>query len=84
MLNFFNPASNTAQQSFVKLVNSGTKSSAVTISGVDDAGQIAPSGDVTLTLAADQSTGLSAIDLEQGNTDLKLTGALAFAPEDGG
>ena len=75
-LNFFNPASNTAQQSFVRLVNSGTESSAVTISGVDDAGQIAPKGDVTLTLAAGQSTELSASDLEQGNANLQLNGSL--------
>jgi hypothetical protein len=75
-LNFFNPASNTAQQSFMRLVNSGTESSAITISGVDDAGQIAPNGDVSLTLAAGQSTELSAADLEQGNTDLQLNGSL--------
>jgi hypothetical protein len=75
-LSFFNPASNMAQQSFVRLVNSGTESSAVTISGVDDSGQIAPNGDLTLTLAAGQSTELSAADLEQGNTNLKLIGSL--------
>ena len=75
-LNFFNPASNTAQQSFMRLVNAGTESSAVTISGVDDVGQIAPNGDVTLTLAAGQSIELSAADLEKGNADLQLIGSL--------
>jgi len=48
----------------------------VTISGVDDAGQIAPNGDVTLTLAAGQSTELSAADLEQENANLQLNGSL--------
>jgi len=75
-LNFFNPASYTAQQSFMRLINSGTEDTYITISGVDDTGQIAPNGDVSLVLAAGHSVELSAADLEQGNADLKLRGSL--------
>ena len=75
-LSFFNPASNTAQQSFVRLVNSGSESASITISAVDDTGQIAPNGDVSLALAAGHSVELSAADLEKGNADLQLTGSL--------
>jgi hypothetical protein len=75
-LNFFNSASNTAQQSFMRLINSGTEDTYITISGVDDAGQVAPNGDVSLLLAAGQSVELSAKDLEQGNAALKLRGSL--------
>jgi hypothetical protein len=75
-VSFFNPASNTAQQSFVRLVNPSVESASVTISGVDDAGQIAPNGDVFLTLGAGESAELSASDLEQGNVDLQLMGSL--------
>lgn len=50
----------------------------MTINAVDDAGQISPNGDVTFTLAAAQSIELSASDLEQGNTDLKLMGSLGI------
>jgi hypothetical protein len=75
-VSFFNPASNTEQQSFIRLVNTDAQSTAVTISGVDDAGQMAPNGDVSLTLAAGHSVELSAADLEEGNSVLQLLGSL--------
>ena len=75
-LSFFNPASNTMQQSFIRLINSGRESSAVTITAVDDAGQISPNGDVSLTLGPGESVELSATDLEEGNTNLQLIGSL--------
>lgn len=60
----------------MRLVNSGTERSSVTISGVDGAGQIEPNGAVYLTLVADQSIDLSAVDLEQSNTNRQLNGSL--------
>ena len=75
-LSFFNPASNETQQSYMRLINSSPEISSVTISAVDDAGQISPNGDVSLTLGSGQSVDLSATDLEQGNADLQLIGSL--------
>jgi len=75
-VSFLNPASNTTQQSFIRLINAGAKSSSITISAVDDVGQISPNGDVLLTLAAGKSLELSASDLEQGNPNHELNGSL--------
>ena len=75
-LSFFNPASNSTQQSFIRLINSGSEISSVTISAVDDVGQMSPNGDVSLILGSGQSVDLSATDLEQGNANLQLNGFL--------
>jgi len=75
-VSFLNPASKTAQQSFIRLINTGAESSSITISALDDVGQISPNGDVLLTLAAGKSLELSASDLEQGNPNLQLNGSL--------
>ena len=75
-LNFFNPANNKAQQSFMRLINTGVETSSVTISAIDDSGQIAPNGDVSLKLGARQSLEFSATDLEQGDADMRLMGYL--------
>ena len=47
----------------------------MTISAIDDAGQISPNGDVSLMLGAGKSVEFSASDLEEGNADL-LKGSL--------
>ena len=60
----------------MRLVDSATERSSVTISGVDGAGQMPTNGDVYLTLVADQSIDLSAVDLEQGNPNQQLNGSL--------
>ena len=75
-VSFLNPASNAAQQSFIRVINAGAESSSITISAVDDVGQISPNGDVLLTLAAGKSLELSASDLERGNPNLQLNGSL--------
>ncbi len=67
----FNPGSNRDQRSSLRLVNTGTGSEQVSISGVDDAGSIA--GPVTLTLPAGQSRTLSALDLEEGARNVEGT-----------
>ncbi len=75
-VSFLNPASKTAQMSVVRLINPNAENSSVTISAIDDNGQIATNGDVTLTLPAGESRDLSSTDLEQGNPDLPMTGSL--------
>jgi hypothetical protein len=77
-VNFLNSGDNTSQQSFVRLINSNVKKSSVTISVVDDEGQIAPNGDVSVTLRAGQSLEFSASDLEQGNIALGLVGSIGI------
>ena len=63
---FFNPGSNANQVSWLRLVNPGTEPAAVTIEGIDDMGEPAPEGAVTLTLAAGAAAKLTAAELEAG------------------
>lgn len=72
---FANPASNTNQQTFIRISNQSDTSGSVTISGTDDDGALS-SGTVTLTLDANESIQLTAQDLENGNANKGLTGAL--------
>ena len=61
----FNPGSNRAQQSRLRLINPGGGDARITITGQDDAGEL-PGSDVHLTLAAGAARGLTAEQLEQG------------------
>ena len=70
----FNPGSNVNQRSLLRLVNPGTETVAVTITGTDDAGE-SPGDPVRLDLAAGAATTLTAQDLESGAGD-GLSGAL--------
>ena len=70
---FFNPGSNTRQVSRLRLINPGTQSAQITISGKDDAGDVAPGGTVRLSLPAGTSRLLSAQALESG---IELDGSL--------
>ncbi len=72
---FVNPASNTNQESFLRLINTSSAESDISISALDDEGMPA-SGTVTLTLQANEAEQLTAADLETGNTDKGLTGSL--------
>ena len=72
----FNPASNTNQRSSLRLVNMSGAQGSVTISGIDDAGNSAPDGEVTFYIPAGSAMAISAIDLENGNADLGLVGSL--------
>ena len=67
---FFNPASNRAQASELRLVNPGAEDADVTIAAIDDLGQPAPAGAVSVALAAQQSRTITAQQLEAGATDL--------------
>lgn len=69
---FFNPASNSAQASTLRLVNVREEDALVVVRGVDDAG--AAVGPVQLRLAAGQARSVSARQLERG--DPTLDGAL--------
>ena len=71
---FFNPASTLGQESRLRLVNRGASSVAVTVEGVDDAGEPG-SGAVRLTLPARGSRMLTAEELESGDA-AELSGAL--------
>ena len=62
----FNPASNLDQQSRLRLVNPGEGPARVVIRGLDDRGEEAPEGDVTLTLEPGAARMLSARQLEAG------------------
>ena len=61
----FNPGSNQAQVSLLRLVNHGDEPAEVTVRGVDDEGR-SPGGAVTLTLAPAAARTVTAADLESG------------------
>ena len=63
---FFNPGSNDRQVSRLRIINPGTTTAEVTISGRDDAGDPMPGGTVRLTLAAGAAEMLTAQELEAG------------------
>ena len=61
----FNPGSNQAQVSLLRLVNHGEEAAEVTVRGVDDEGH-SPGGAVTLTLEPAAAGTVTAADLESG------------------
>ena len=63
---FFNPASNAAKHSFLRLANPGDAPAEVEISALDDNGDAAPGGVVQLTVPSGQTRELSARALESG------------------
>ena len=73
---FANPASDTAQETFIRVINTSNSVGIVTISGVDDQGNPAPGGDVQFELNPLASSGLNIGDLENGNLTKGLSGAL--------
>ena len=70
---FFNPGSNRAQVSSLRLVNPGPEAAAVTLTGRDDRGA-SPGRPVELTIPAGAARTYTAAQLEDGAPD--LTGAL--------
>ena len=66
----FNPASNTAQVSQLRLTNRGTHAAKVWITGVDDHGA-APDGAIELSLGGGQTRTLDALALEAGSLDFE-------------
>ena len=73
---FFNPASNSNQLSMLRIVNDSGQAATVTISGTDDDGNVAPGGSVTMEVPPNSARLLSSSDLEEGNSDSGLVGAL--------
>ena len=67
----FNPASNRAQASRLRLINDGAQDAEVTIAAIDDGGVEAPGGAVTLTLPAGAARLLTAEQLETGDAALR-------------
>jgi hypothetical protein len=72
---FVNPASNTNQQSFLRVINTSSAESGISITAIDDEGMPA-SGTVTMTLEPNEARQFTAVDLESGNADKGLTGSL--------
>ena len=70
-----NPASNTNQQTFLRIVNTSAETDTVTITGVDDEGA-ASSSEVTFTLNPFEAKQVTSQDLEIGNTGKGLSGEL--------
>ena len=66
----FNPASNTRQQSRLRLINPNAQSVVATLRGVDDAGT-AGETDIRVTVPARASATLTATDLERGASGLQ-------------
>ena len=73
-LPLFQPGSNRSKVGILRVVNVGDAVAAVTVSGVDDAGDPAPGGTVRFSLRPHASVQIDARDLERGGAG--MTGAL--------
>ena len=67
---FFNPGSNTTQESKLRLINPGSGDASIEITGVDDKGRAPPLGPVGLTLDAGNALMLTASALENGHSSI--------------
>ena len=74
-VSFFNPGTNTAQQSWLRVVNTSGIDTEITVEGLDDNGA-AGTGMVRFDLAANAARMLSARELEQGSEDPTFEGQL--------
>ena len=63
---FFNPGRNPRQVSRLRVINTAGVDNVVSITGVDDSGEAAPGGEVTLTLSPYQARTITAQQLEDG------------------
>ena len=66
----FNPGDNGAQQSLLRLINTGVEAAEIVISGQDDDGKSPPRGSVRLTLAGGAAYMLTAQELEEGGAEI--------------
>ncbi|MBO6700778.1 MAG: hypothetical protein JJ921_00455 [Pseudomonadales bacterium] len=73
---FANPSSDQDRQTFLRVINTTSSIGTVTVSAVDDAGGIAPEGDVSFQLQGYESKQFTSSDLELGNLDKGLAGML--------
>jgi len=75
-ISFANPGSNSQQQTLLRFVNQNGTPAEVELYGIDDAGVASRLGPVSFELAAGESKQITAQDLEEGNVDKGLSGAL--------
>jgi len=73
---FANPASETTRTTFLRIINTSSETGTVTVSGIDDSGNIAPGGDVMFDLGANESKQMIVKDLEEGNLNKGLLGMI--------
>lgn len=73
LITTLNPASNTAQATFLRIVNPNASEALVSLSPTDDTG--AAGGDVIVTVPARGGVQLTSADLEGGNDNKPLSGA---------
>ena len=73
-LPFLTPASNLAQQGFVRIVNESGRAGTVEIHAIDDAGE--RFGPATLRVGAGRSVHFNSQDLEAGNASKGLSGGI--------
>ena len=66
----FNPASNLAQVSSLRLVNLGDAAATASITGIDDSGR-SPGDEVEIDVPAGEAVTFTAAELEDGATDLR-------------
>lgn len=72
---FVNPVTETFQSTFLRIVNTSASDNQITLSGIDDNGDIASGGDITLTIPGNATVHLTASDLENGNAGKGLSGS---------
>jgi len=73
---FANPATETVKTTFLRIINTTNQTGTITISGIDDTGNVAPNGVVTFELGALAAKQMTVSDLENGNTGKGLIGTL--------
>lgn len=76
VLNLVFPASDTTVTSFIRVVNESEEMNVVQINAVDELGQPGPGGAVSMTLSPSESRQFKAVDLEHGNLEKGLFGAI--------
>jgi len=75
VLNYMLPLDVDAQ-SFLRIINPNESATTVTVSGIDDAGNAAPGGDITIDLAANETVNFRSEFYEGGNESIGLQGSL--------
>jgi len=76
VIQFGNPASEPARQTFLRIINTTNQMRTVAIAGIDDNGNPAPGGNILFDLGPNASKQMNAGDLENGNAGKGLAGAL--------
>ena len=72
----FNPGSNSNQASKLRVINNGQDDAAVTITGIDDAGNAGPGSDLTFNLPYNSVKEITAAELENGSSEKGLAGGI--------